>query len=114
MVSASRWVVTAWARPQARLRLFYLPYAGGGASAYQAWAARLPGDVEVCAVQQRRGETAAARQHQRRLVREQGAQAVAEEREGPVEHRREAVTEGRDQRVHVGQRRLGVPALAAW
>jgi medium-chain acyl-[acyl-carrier-protein] hydrolase len=45
-----KWVVTARPNPGARLRLFCLPYAGGGASAYRFWAADLP-DTEVCAVQ---------------------------------------------------------------
>ena len=35
----------------AALRLFALPYAGGGASVYQAWRGRLPGGVELWAVQ---------------------------------------------------------------
>jgi surfactin synthase thioesterase subunit len=38
-------------RPQARLRLFCVPYAGGGGSTYAAWPAGLPDDVEVCAIQ---------------------------------------------------------------
>jgi medium-chain acyl-[acyl-carrier-protein] hydrolase len=35
----------------ARVRLICLPYAGGGASAFRAWADELPLTVEVCAVQ---------------------------------------------------------------
>src|SRR5262245_17886558 len=47
--------------PEARLRLFCLPYAGGGASSYKTWAENLPPAVEVCPVQPpgregRRGE----------------------------------------------------------
>src|SRR6185295_11175567 len=37
--------------PNARLRLFCFPYAGGGASAYRGWATALPSDLEVCPVQ---------------------------------------------------------------
>jgi medium-chain acyl-[acyl-carrier-protein] hydrolase len=37
--------------PQARLRLFCFPYAGGGASVYYPWTRLLPPEVEVCAVQ---------------------------------------------------------------
>lgn len=37
--------------PNARLRLFCLPYAGGGASIYRAWPAGLPAEIEVCSVQ---------------------------------------------------------------
>lgn len=49
--NASRWVVRFRHQPQARLKLFCLPYAGAGASAYGAWPAGLPDTVEVCAVQ---------------------------------------------------------------
>jgi surfactin synthase thioesterase subunit len=35
----------------ARLRLFCLPYAGGGASAFQGWAGRLPEKIELCPIQ---------------------------------------------------------------
>lgn len=38
-------------KDDAILRLFCFPFAGGGASAYRAWGARLPATVEVCAVQ---------------------------------------------------------------
>jgi medium-chain acyl-[acyl-carrier-protein] hydrolase len=38
-------------RPQARLRLFCFPYAGGGASVYRTWGDDLPPAVEVCPVQ---------------------------------------------------------------
>jgi medium-chain acyl-[acyl-carrier-protein] hydrolase len=33
------------------LRLFCLPYAGGGASIFRRWSAGLPGSVEVCPIQ---------------------------------------------------------------
>ncbi|MEO8033728.1 MAG: alpha/beta fold hydrolase, partial [Acidobacteriota bacterium] len=33
------------------MRVFCLPYAGGGASAYRTWAAGLPSDIQLCAVQ---------------------------------------------------------------
>ncbi len=36
---------------QAKLRLFCLPYAGGGAQVFRSWAADLPDSVEVVAVQ---------------------------------------------------------------
>lgn len=49
--SVSRWIVRSPARPDARLRLFCLPYAGSGASVYRPWSAQLPADVEVCAIQ---------------------------------------------------------------
>ena len=34
-----------------RLRLFLLPFAGGGASAFRAWPAALPSDIEIYALQ---------------------------------------------------------------
>ena len=37
--------------PTARLRLFCLPYAGGGASIYRQWSQRFPADIEIAAVQ---------------------------------------------------------------
>lgn len=45
------WIVRARPNPRARLRLFCLPYAGGGASTYRGWPAHLPADIEVIAVQ---------------------------------------------------------------
>jgi medium-chain acyl-[acyl-carrier-protein] hydrolase len=33
------------------MRMFCLPYAGGGASVYRGWGASLPNDLEVCPVQ---------------------------------------------------------------
>ncbi|MEW5983047.1 MAG: alpha/beta fold hydrolase [Acidobacteriota bacterium] len=45
------WLSTTRPNPDARVRLFCLPYAGGGATAYRTWHAHLPADVEVCAVQ---------------------------------------------------------------
>ena len=37
--------------PESRARLFWLPYAGGGASAYRSWQGIKPDDVEFCPVQ---------------------------------------------------------------
>jgi medium-chain acyl-[acyl-carrier-protein] hydrolase len=45
------WVTRPLPRPDARLRLFCLPYAGGGASLFRAWAKQFAADVEVCPVQ---------------------------------------------------------------
>ena len=47
----SKWVTCPRPRPDARLRLFCLPFAGGGASAYRLWPDRLPSWVEVCPIQ---------------------------------------------------------------
>jgi medium-chain acyl-[acyl-carrier-protein] hydrolase len=38
-------------RPDAKLRLFCFPYAGGGASAYRSWPKLLPVEVELIAIQ---------------------------------------------------------------
>lgn len=37
--------------PNPSMRLFCLPYAGGGASAYRSWQEALPAGIEVCGVQ---------------------------------------------------------------
>lgn len=38
-------------KPEAELRLFCFPYAGGGASVFRSWSDQLPNQVEVCAIQ---------------------------------------------------------------
>lgn len=38
-------------QPNARLRVFCFPYAGGGASVFNGWSTALPADVELCALQ---------------------------------------------------------------
>jgi medium-chain acyl-[acyl-carrier-protein] hydrolase len=45
------WIACRKPRPQARLRLFCFPYAGGGALIFRTWADGLPADVEVCPIQ---------------------------------------------------------------
>lgn len=45
------WIRCARPNPAARLRLFCLPYAGGGASIFKNWAGALPPEVELCAIQ---------------------------------------------------------------
>lgn len=45
------WIACPKPNPQARLRLFCLPCAGGTTSAYSTWSNNLPADVEVCLVQ---------------------------------------------------------------
>lgn len=49
--SAAAWVSCPRPNPRATLRLFCLPYAGGGPQTYYKWWRGLPATVEVCAVQ---------------------------------------------------------------
>lgn len=50
--SKSRWVAALGARPNARLRLFCFPYAGGDSlTIYRKWLQLLPPTIEVCPVQ---------------------------------------------------------------
>lgn len=50
-VMETSWIVSPKPNPQARLRLFCFPYAGGNALIYRQWQATLPPSVEVCPVQ---------------------------------------------------------------
>ena len=45
------WIMPSPSSAQARLRLFCLPYAGGGAAAFARWVNLLPPTVESCRVQ---------------------------------------------------------------
>jgi surfactin synthase thioesterase subunit len=45
------WFPNVKFNPQARLRLFCFPYAGGSAQIYRHWQSGLPADIEVCPVQ---------------------------------------------------------------
>jgi medium-chain acyl-[acyl-carrier-protein] hydrolase len=45
------WVVCRRPRPDARVRLFCFPYAGGGASIFQRWPEYFPEDIELNAIQ---------------------------------------------------------------
>jgi medium-chain acyl-[acyl-carrier-protein] hydrolase len=45
------WIAHRKMRPQARIRLFCFPYAGGGASLFRTWGQELPDTIEVCPVQ---------------------------------------------------------------
>lgn len=45
------WIFQVRPRPEARLRLFCFPHAGGGASSFASWASRFPAEIEVCPVQ---------------------------------------------------------------
>ncbi|MHC5826649.1 MAG: thioesterase II family protein, partial [Nostoc sp.] len=45
------WVICPQPNPQANLRLFCFPYAGGSAAIFRTWPNNLPSNVEVCAVE---------------------------------------------------------------
>ncbi|MFN6571716.1 SDR family NAD(P)-dependent oxidoreductase [Dendronalium sp. ChiSLP03b] len=45
------WLVFPKPNPNARLRLFCLPYIGGSSSTFRDWSKQLPSEIEVCAVQ---------------------------------------------------------------
>lgn len=49
--SSAAWFTIAKPNPEAALRLFCFPYAGGSASLYHPWSKRLASSVEVCAAQ---------------------------------------------------------------
>lgn len=46
----SKWFYRQQPRPEARLRLFCFPYAGGGAALFRNWQASVGNDVEVIAI----------------------------------------------------------------
>src|SRR5688572_21943118 len=50
-VALDRWLLRPLSPGDARLRLFCLPYAGGGASAFRLWPPALAPEVEVCPIQ---------------------------------------------------------------
>ncbi|MGD1856293.1 MAG: thioesterase II family protein [Leptolyngbyaceae cyanobacterium] len=47
----SRWIRRGTPNPNASLRCFCLPYAGGSARIFQTWSQSLPENVEVCALE---------------------------------------------------------------
>jgi surfactin synthase thioesterase subunit len=51
LAAPSQWIYRPKPRPEARVRLFCIPYAGAGASVFRTWPDDLPADVEVLAIQ---------------------------------------------------------------
>ena len=50
-VFSTPWLTIVERRPNARIRLFCFPHAGGGTSAFRMWSEGLPSTVEVCPIQ---------------------------------------------------------------
>ena len=50
-VTSDPWIAFRKSRPQARLRLLCLPYAGGGAITYRQWTSEMPDEIDVLPVQ---------------------------------------------------------------
>lgn len=48
---SSDWIATVAPNPEAKLRLFCFPYAGGGDHIYRGWREWVPSMIEVCPVQ---------------------------------------------------------------
>jgi myxalamid-type polyketide synthase MxaE and MxaD len=48
---ASSWITYPHPNPQARMRLFCFPYAGGGASIFRNWVDAMPREIELCPIQ---------------------------------------------------------------
>ncbi|HEU4321534.1 MAG TPA: alpha/beta fold hydrolase [Roseiflexaceae bacterium] len=44
------WLVNRQLNPEASIRLFCLPYAGGGAAIFRLWQQLLPSDIELCPI----------------------------------------------------------------
>ena len=51
IVSHNLWITCLKPNPQANLRLFCFPYAGGSTTSFRNWPAQLPSTVEVCCIE---------------------------------------------------------------
>jgi medium-chain acyl-[acyl-carrier-protein] hydrolase len=51
MTKFNRWVTCPFPQPEAALRMFCFPFAGGGASIYRGWGKLFGSTVEVCPIQ---------------------------------------------------------------
>jgi surfactin synthase thioesterase subunit len=45
------WILSRNVKPSAKVRLFCLPYAGGGASLFCKWQQQFPADIDVCPIE---------------------------------------------------------------
>ena len=64
----SPWIARWAPRLRARLRLIFLPAAGGGASIYRDWALMLPPAIDVCAIRLPGREKRVAERQRRSLT----------------------------------------------
>jgi natural product biosynthesis luciferase-like monooxygenase protein len=48
---SNHWILDIQDRPEAKFRLFCLPYAGGNISVFRHWSEDLPPEIEVCALE---------------------------------------------------------------
>lgn len=46
--NSNNWFVGTQTNPQAEMRLFLFPYAGGGPAVFNNWTSEFPGSIEVC------------------------------------------------------------------
>lgn len=51
ILNLNSWIICPQPHPQAHLRLFCFPYAGGSSVIFRSWTNSLPATVEVCAVE---------------------------------------------------------------
>lgn len=51
MRTTDKWVARQKQKPNARLKMFCFPYAGGSAAIYRGWQEELPSTIDVCPVQ---------------------------------------------------------------
>lgn len=49
--AADKWIARQKLKPNAGLRLFCFPYAGGSAAIYRGWQEEMPAEIDVCPVQ---------------------------------------------------------------
>ncbi|MDJ0732590.1 MAG: thioesterase II family protein [Nostocaceae cyanobacterium] len=49
--SIDSWITTPKANPQADLRLFCFPYAGGSSIIFRRWLDKVPGNIEICPIE---------------------------------------------------------------
>lgn len=49
--SFNSWIICPQPNPQANLRLFCFPYAGGSTAIFRTWPNNLPSNVEICTVE---------------------------------------------------------------